>query len=312
MQTIQSALHPAGVQAAHIAGLWWVMFWICTAVFLAVVLATVAGVVRGRSEKPRPSEGSLRTNVAAAVGVSVAALLGILVGSELTGRALASLRDAQPLTIQVTGFQWWWSVVYQEGAATDHVITANELHLPVGRTVAIALQSQDVIHSFWVPNLHGKTDLVPGRLNTIWVKADRPGIFRGQCAEFCGLQHAHMALTVVAEPVESFEKWRQAQRSNAPEPTTPEQQRGREIVVHGPCALCHAVRGTTAGATTAPDLTHVATRSTLAAGTLPNTPDRLALWISDPQHVKPGSRMPPTELNAQQLQDIVSYLETLR
>jgi cytochrome c oxidase subunit 2 len=214
--------------------------------------------------------------------------------------------------VQITGYQWWWSVEYVYPQPNLRFTTANELHLPVGRPILFKLRGADVIHSFWVPNLHGKTDLIPGRENTTWLQIDKPGIYRGQCAEFCGAQHAHMALVVVAESSDDFERWVVAQREPAPAPTTPAQSRGLNVIERGPCALCHTIRGTTAGARTAPDLTHFASRSTIAAGTLPNTPGYLAGWISDPQHVKPGSRMPPTGLSGEDLQAVLAYMETLK
>jgi cytochrome c oxidase subunit 2 len=169
-----------------------------------------------------------------------------------------------------------------------------------------------VIHSFWVPNLHGKMDLIPGRQTVLWLQADKPGVYRGQCAEYCGLQHANMAFSVIAETSDDFERWLMAQRQPAPPPASPEQQRGLEVLQSGTCAMCHTVRGTIAGGRTAPDLTHVATRSTLAAGTLPNVRDNLARWIADPQHVKPGSRMPSTGISPEDLQALLAYLETLK
>ena len=174
------------------------------------------------------------------------------------------------------------------------------------------LLSTDVIHSLWIPNLQGKIDLVPGRLNELWLRADQPGVYRGQCAEYCGLQHAKMALVVVADSPDDFERWPAANRAPASPPTTPEEQRGRDIVERGPCAMCHTIAGTSAGGRSAPDLTHLASRSTIGAGTLPNTKGYLAGWIADPQHIKPGNRMPPTGLNGEELQAVLAYLETLK
>jgi cytochrome c oxidase subunit II len=310
--TIQSALHPAGQQAAHIAGLWWLMLWVCTAVFVAVMIGLAVAVARGRSKGPRAGEATLTRGVAGAVGLSVVALVGLLFASVLTGRAVGSLTDPAPLAIRVTANQWWWAVEYQNPVAALNVTTADEIHLPVGRPTAITLVSSDVIHSFWVPNLHGKIDLVPGRVNTIWIKADTAGVYRGQCAEYCGLQHAHMAFTVVAEPAAQFEGWLAAQRAPARAPAGDDPARGKELVEQGTCALCHTIRGTSAGAVTGPDLTHIASRPTIAAGTLPNTPEHLALWIADPQAVKPGNRMPATGLSPADLRAVVAYLETLR
>jgi cytochrome c oxidase subunit 2 len=184
--------------------------------------------------------------------------------------------------------------------------------LPVGRPARIELASNDVIHSLWVPNLNGKTDLVPGRQTVMWLQADRPGVFRSQCAEFCGLQHAKMALAVVAESPADFQRWLDAQRRPAAAPTNQAQKLGHEVVTRGTCAMCHAVIGTTAGARTAPDLTHVASRKTIAAGADENTPTALKGWIADPQHLKPGNRMPATGLSGQQLNAVVAYLESLK
>ena len=310
---IQSALDAAGVQAARIEWLWWVMFWVTTAVFVVVVVALMLAVRRGRStDAPRPDDRSLLRAVASAVAVTIVILFGLLYASAATGRAIGSRPGDKPLVIQITGQQWWWSVEYLDEAPSQRFTTANELHIPVGRPIVFNLRSPDVIHSFWVPNLHGKTDLIPGRLNTTWLRADTPGVYRGQCAEFCGMQHAHMGLVVVAEAPDAYQRWETAQRQNAPEPATPQQVQGRGIVEHGPCALCHAVRGTQAGGRTAPDLTHFASRSTIAAATAPNTPGHLAAWIANPQHLKPGNRMPATGLNAEDLQAVVAYLETLR
>jgi cytochrome c oxidase subunit 2 len=267
---------------------------------------------RRRDEGRATDERSLTRSVAAATGVTVVILFGLLFASVATGRAVASLGSAEGLVIDVTGNQWWWDVTYENPTPSLQVKTANELHIPVGRQVRIQLKSNDVIHSFWVPNLHGKMDLIPGRQTAIWLQADRPGVYRGQCAEYCGLQHANMALTVIAEASDDFERWLVAQRQPAPPPASPEQQRGLEVVERGPCAMCHTVVGTSAGGRTAPDLTHIATRSTIAAGTAPNTRGYLAGWITDPQHMKPGAKMPSTGLSADELQAVLAYLETLK
>jgi cytochrome c oxidase subunit 2 len=311
--SIQSALHPAGVQAARIEQLWWLTFWVCTVVFCAVMLALALAVARGRTAQATATpDRTLTRNVALSVALSTVALVGLLLASVFTGRAIGSLESPDALAVQVSGYQWWWSVEYLNPDPSLRVTTANEIHLPVGRPVSITLKAADVIHSFWLPSLHGKTDLIPGRDNTTWLRADTPGIFRGQCAEYCGVQHAHMAITVVAEPEDQFESWLAAQRQLAPAPSTAEQSRGLQVVEQSSCALCHSVRGTRAGARTAPDLTHFATRSTIGAGTLPNTPTHLGAWIANPQHVKPGNRMPPTGLSAEDLQSVVAYLGTLR
>jgi cytochrome c oxidase subunit 2 len=311
---IQSALDPAGLQAARIEGLWWLLFWVCTAVFVAVLGALFLAIRKGRSADPdRPTERSLTIGVAAAGGTTVLILFVLLFVSVRAGRAVDAIgKPADALTVQITGYQWWWHVEYLNPQPSLRITTANELHLPVGRPILFLLEGGDVIHSFWVPNLHGKTDLVPGRQNSTWLQIDRPGVYRGQCAEYCGLQHAHMALVVVAEPEDAFQRWVAAQRHPAPAPSTPEQTRGLDIVERGPCAMCHTIRGTQAGGRMGPDLTHFASRSTIAAGTAPNTPGYLAGWIADPQHLKPGNRMPPTGLASEDLQAVVAYLGSLR
>jgi cytochrome c oxidase subunit 2 len=192
------------------------------------------------------------------------------------------------------------------------VITANEIHIPVGKPVHIRLASRDVIHSFWVPDLHGKKDLIPGKDTDLWLRADRAGVYRGQCAEFCGWQHAHMALLVIAEPQDRFDAWLASQRQTPPPPSTPLGQRGRAVFESQACPLCHTVAGTQANGSAGPDLTHLASRRTIAAGTLPNTIGSLGGWIVDPQSTKPGNRMPAVTLHADDLQALLAYLETLR
>ena len=312
MPHIQSIIHPAGIQAARISHLWWVMFWICAGVWAAVAIAALIAIARGRRGSSLASERQLGVSVAVAGGTSVAALIALLTQSVVTGRALDTLRSPQALQIQVTGSQWWWDVQYENPNPSLRVTTANEIHIPVGRPVRVNLLSTDVIHSLWIPNLQGKIDLVPGRLNELWLRADRAGVYRGQCAEFCGLQHARMALVVVAEPSDDFERWLMGNRASAPPPVTPEQQRGKDVVEKGPCAMCHNITGTLAGGRSAPDLTHLASRSTIGAGSMPNTRGYLAGWIADPQHIKPGNRMPVPGLTGDELQAVVAYLETLK
>jgi cytochrome c oxidase subunit 2 len=310
---IQSALHPAGSQAARIESLWWLMFWVCTVVYVLVAASVIIAIVRGRRGRSVGTDSrTLVRVVGAATAVSVVALIGLLTASVLTGRAVASVASPDALVLEITGYQWWWRVEYLNPDPSLRVTTANEIHLPVGRAIGIKLKSADVIHSFWVPNLHGKTDLVPGRETMTWLTVENPGVYRGQCAEYCGLQHAHMALTVIAESSDDFEKWVSAQRQPASPVSEPLASRGRDVVEAGPCAMCHTVRGTLAGGRTAPDLTHFATRSTIGAGTVPNTRGYLAGWLANPQHIKPGNKMPPTGLSSDDLLSVLAYMETLR
>jgi cytochrome c oxidase subunit 2 len=309
---IQSVLHPAGIESGIVTHLWWVMFWTCAVVWVAVAGAMLIAVRRGRTRRTEANEAKVFRNVLIATGISVVALVWLLFESVLTGRAQENVSTKDSLHIEVTGYQWWWGVQYENPNPSLRVTTANEIHVPVGRPVVVDLFSGDVIHSLWIPNLQGKIDLIPGRHNTLTLRADNPGVYRGQCAEYCGVQHAHMALVVVADPPDRFEQWLTANRAPAPQPATPSQVRGLEVVERGPCAMCHGINGTLASARTAPDLTHIASRSTIAAGTVPNTRGYLAGWIMDPQHIKPGNNMPPTGLRAEELQAVLDYLETLK
>jgi cytochrome c oxidase subunit 2 len=234
------------------------------------------------------------------------------VASFASGRGLTQPSGPAAVTIDVIGHQWWWDFQYRDVTPSDMVTSPNELHIPVGVPVVLRLQTRDVIHSFWVPSLHGKRDLVAGYTNHLWIQADTPGVYRGQCAEFCGHQHANMAFTVVAEPVDAFQTWLQQQRRPAAEPATDLQRRGRDVFLQSPCVSCHTVRGTDAGSRLGPDLTHVASRLTIAAGTLPNTRGHLAGWIADPQSIKPGVRMPANPLPAEDLQAVLAYVRALR
>jgi cytochrome c oxidase subunit 2 len=240
-------------------------------------------------------------------------LLGLIVISVSAGKAISDrAMPANALTIEVTGTQWWWNVRYLNDDPSQVFITANEIHIPVGRPVMIRGASLDVIHSFWVPGLQGKRDLIPSRVTTEWFRADRPGRFRGQCAEFCGLQHAHMALWVVAEDANQFNQWRAKQLENAAAPATPSQEQGQQIFLQKACVLCHTIRGTGAAGSNGPDLTHVASRISIAAGTLPNNRGNLAGWIADPQSIKPGNHMATVPLRAEEMQPLLDYLEALQ
>ncbi len=313
----QSILSPAGTQASSIHVLWLLMLWVCTAVFIGVVAALLLSVVRGTSNRSKdesglPSEQALTRSVSVAVGTTVLILIALLVASVRTGRAVQSLHASSAVTIAITGHQWWWEIQYEDSVPSRQVVTANELHIPTNRPIVLKVTSRDVIHSFWVPNLQGKRDLIPGYTTALWLQADRSGFFRGQCAEFCGMQHAHMALDVVAESEQDFNEWLDAMRQPGRDPPDASARRGRDVFMQARCAGCHAIRGTEAAGQIAPDLTHIATRSTLGAGSLPNTPQNLADWIRDPQRVKPGNQMPPNPLDANDLQALVAYLETLR
>src|SRR3954451_14501661 len=265
---LQSVLDPAGPQAAHISWLWWLMFWVPTAVFVVVFALVLASVWRGGRAQRSADDQADKPLVAAVsfgVALTVVILFGLLGATMWTHRAVLALGAESAVTVNVTGHQFWWEFEYDDAVPSQRVTTANELHIPVGRPVVLKVTSRDVIHSFWVPNLHGKRDLVPGITSAIWLQADRAAVYRGQCAEFCGRQHAHMAFDVVAESDADFERWLDAQRQPAAEPQTETEHRGRTVFLSRSCSLCHAIRGTSAYATVGPDLTHLARRGTLAA-----------------------------------------------
>jgi cytochrome c oxidase subunit 2 len=215
------------------------------------------------------------------------------------------------LTVDVIGHQWWWEIRYGNPAHPG-AVTANEIHIPVGTRVNVVATTADVIHSFWVPQLARKIDEVPGRRNRILLYADKPGSYRGQCAEFCGLQHANMALYVIAQPMPAFRAWLADTNAPAPRPSTGAALAGEHLFMADQCASCHTIRGTAASyGTVGPDLTHLATRSSLAAATIPNTPAALEQWIVNPQSIKPGDRMPDLGLSRAAAREIVAYLDSL-
>ena len=307
-----SALDAAGVQAARIEDLWWIFFWVCAAVFVLVIGTLLVALFHRRGEERPGGERRMARVVGGAVALSAVILLGLLVASVATGSAVGSPSPPDALQLEVIGHQWWWEVRYDHPVPSRSFTTANEIHIPVGRPVHVTTRSSDVIHSFWVPNLHGKRDLIPGHPSEIWLRADRPGVWRGQCAEFCGHQHANMALLVVAEPAERFQAWYDAQLRPAAPPRTPQALKGRQVFLSLPCPTCHTIAGTEAGGKTAPDLTHLASRRTLAAGTLPNTRGHLGGWILDSQDAKPGNKMPPVAMKSDDLLALLDYLESLR
>jgi cytochrome c oxidase subunit 2 len=323
----RNSLDPASAEAGRIGSLWWIFFAVCAAVFAAVVVTLIGAIARGqrtpRETSPsvpaptvhtpeEPSERRLRAVVGTAVGLTVVTLLGLLLTDFSIGRSLRPPTDLGDLTIRITGHQWWWQIEYDDPKPSNHIITANEFHLPVGKRARILLQSADVIHSFWLPNLQGKKDLIPGHPGTLWLQPTRTGTYHGQCAEFCGYQHAHMGLTAVVESPEEFAKWQEHQRKSADEPSDERAKRGKEVFHTRTCVLCHAIQGTIAGSHLGPPLTHLASQGTIGAGALPNTRGTLARWIVDPQALKPGVRMPPNALSADELEALLDYLETLK
>jgi cytochrome c oxidase subunit II len=317
-----SWLAPAGPAAAEIAWISWWMLGICGAV-LAVVLGLLAWAAwRGRrpaATEEELADATMSADATAAwwIGggaVGTLIVLGVLLGLDL--RAFARvLPPAQPpaLTIEVVGYQWWWAVRYLDASGQPTAESANEIRVPVGRQVRVHLLAADVIHSFWVPQLQGKLDLVPGRRHVTWIQADRPGIYRGMCAEYCGVQHTNMGLLVIAESPEDFAESLRRERAPAAAPADAVAERGQQLFLQRGCASCHAIRGSPAFfGRLGPDLTHVASRRMLAAGTVPNAAGTLAGWIADPHAVKPGTRMPHVPLEPPDLQAVVHYLQGLQ
>ena len=309
----QSALDPQGHAAIALKDLILLIVLVCTLIWLLVVAVLVHGLVRQRRQ-PREGEAvdrRLSRVVYAAVAVTVVVVFGLTIASFYTTRSLTG-KGEPDVVVQVKALQWWWQFNYRDANGQPAFQSANELHIPVGHDVRLELEAVDVIHSLWIPSLAGKLDMIPGRKNIIVLHAEKPGIYRGQCAEFCGLQHAHMAFTVVADDEDSYQRWFAAQSTTAPEPADPEAAAGKAAFLAKPCAACHAIRGASASGTSGPDLTHVGSRHTIAAGLIERTRGSLAAWIADPQTMKPGSNMPLVPLSSDELRQISAYMEGLK
>jgi len=304
-----SVLRPRSEAAERVEGLWWLTFWTSVVVCVVVAAFIVQAVRRGRAAgaddgiDKRPVPWGPRFIVIAGLVVSGAVLAGTFAVSLRALDALAGPTRNPALTIEVIGRNWWWEIRYPNGA-----VTANEIHIPVGRPVEVKLSTADVIHSFWVPQLNVKQDQVPGMDNRISLLADEPGRYRGQCAEYCGLQHAHMVFYVEAQPPAEFEQWLAREAAPAAEPTSPTASTGRDIFLRSSCAGCHTMRGTSAVGTLGPDLTHLASRETIGAGTLSMQRGPLTEFVRNAQGAKPGAAMPPTELSPEELSAVVDYL----
>jgi cytochrome c oxidase subunit 2 len=318
----QTSLNPAGPAAAHIEHTFALIFWITGTVYFLTLAVLVYFVWRRRytlSTMPEPqpttdeSDRFATRTVAGAMVLTVVLLFVMLISSFVTSRRLGKMNEQQALTIDVYGHQWWWEVQYpNEAEPYRMVITANEIHVPVGTPIRIHGTSRDVIHSFWAPNIQGKRDLLPGYNTDVLMQVDKVGRWRGQCAEYCGMQHAHMAFYMIAESQKDFDNWMTAQAQSSVIPTNAQTVHGQQVFLTHACVLCHTISGTTAGSRVGPDLTHLASRSTIAAGMLPNTVGNLGGWILNAQSLKPGSRMPPNQISGPDLQDLLAYLETLK
>jgi cytochrome c oxidase subunit 2 len=315
----QSTLKPASRASHAISALWWVMLAGSAVVFGVVLVLLLVGVLARRGDEP-PSGWTARLGepfvlvgglVIPSLVLAALFVLTLVVLPKTSPAASAAAptgASSGGVEVIVTGRQWFWDVDYP----AQRIRSANELHLPVGETVTVKVQSGDVVHSLWIPELNRKIDTIPGQVNSVRLRAQRTGVFRGQCAEFCGLQHANMALYVVVESRQQFAAWLARESRAPPPPATSELERGQQVFLGSACVYCHTIAGTNASGQVGPDLSHVASRLSLAAATIPNTKGYLAGWILDPQHVKPGNRMPATNLSGDQLQALLAYLESLR
>ena len=320
-QTYQSAFGGAAVENRQFLILFTIFLVVCTAMYVLVIGFLLAAIIRRRRagdanvvetgrhhvSHPLMRDGLIGWGVLVSIG-----LVALAVASFFADRSMASAAANEKLSVTVTGKQWWWDIQYNAADVSKTLRTANELHLPVGVPVRIILRSDDVIHSFWLPSLVGKEDLIPGRENDVSFTPTKVGIFRGQCAEFCGAQHAHMAFIVDVEPYADFIKWWEHQLTEAPPPANPLTLAGYNYVTTRQCATCHTIAGTPAGGRVGPDLTHLASRRSIAAGTLPMGEGNLYGWVDDPQSIKPGTKMPTIGLEPSELHAVVAYLETLK
>ena len=319
-QSYQSAFAGAGVEDRQFLILFWIFLAICAAMYVLVIAFLLAGILRRRrgeanvveSGRHHQSDPLLRPGLIGWSALIATGLTALAIASFVADRTMANAAAHERLSITVTAKQWWWDVQYNSSDPSKTLQTANELYLPVGVPVRITLHSNDVIHSFWVPSLAGKQDLIPGRETDVTIVPKETGVYRGQCAEFCGVQHAHMALVVNVVSYADFVKWWQQQLRPAFAPRTPLAQAGYKYVTTRECAMCHTISGTSANSRVGPDLTHVASRRTIAAGTLPMGEGNLYGWVADPHSIKPGTKMPTMDLEPNDLHAGVAYLETLK
>ena len=310
-----SFMRPASEPAHRIALLGWWLVGISTVVCIVVFVMLLVPLARRRNDiggvdiHPRREH---RMILVGGVLVPAIILTAVYVFSLTTMSATAAPPARARDTVLVIGHQWWWELKYFPGDSAQRFTTANELHVPIGEAIELQVESSDVIHSFWIPQLQGKIDVVPGQTNIFWLRADEPGTYWGQCAEYCGSQHTHMGLTVVAQSASDFTRWVRAQQQASVKAVSEPELAGAAVFQRSACATCHTIRGTEARGTIGPDLTHIGSRQMLGAGAIPNTRGYLAGWVSNARGVKPGVIMPPVYLDGRSLQALVSYLESLR
>jgi cytochrome c oxidase subunit 2 len=327
----QSMVHPAGPEAAEIAFLWWVMLVAFSGAFILLMVLLLKAIFLRSAARPAsfpasqstfailPPWGRTGFIVAGGVIFPILVLTPLFVyslmvssrlrkaGQQLGGQSIPT-EEEDAITVRVVGHMWWWEIRYPDSG----IVSANEIYIPTGKRVRLELASVDVIHSFWVPRLHGKRDLIPGVENRFWIQANEPGVYRGQCAEYCGTQHANMAFEVIALEPGAFDLWLQARSSKPTEPSNPAAQEGLEVFLSAGCIQCHAIEGTRAAGNVGPDLTHVGSRRMIGGALLPNNRGNLAGWIADPQSIKPGIKMPRTYLDADDMNALIIYLESLQ
>ena len=309
---VPSLFDPMAEPAGGILDFGLMIILICGGIFVVVTAALMYTITRYR-ERPG-EEGREPAQVYGSEQLELAwtitpVLIVIVLGLITAGRIFVLQKDEPPpnsLAIRVVGHQWWWELQYKD----YDFITANELHLPIGQTAFLDLESEDVIHSFWVPQLSGKTDLIPTRTNHMWIQPKETGLFVGQCAEYCGTQHAHMLLRVFVHTDEEFQEWVAEQKKDAMRVASA--RVGRETFETTACVNCHTVRGVTEIGQFGPDLTHLMSRTTIGAGAASNDKENLIAWITNPDHFKPGARMPAMKLNPEQIDHVADYLMTLK
>jgi cytochrome c oxidase subunit 2 len=314
----QSTLHPAGPAASNLSQIGWAIYILFSAVAVIVLALLVYAFVRRHGSLEEHERwnagGGQKAVLVGGLLIPLAILFGVFVFS-LKRTSEFPIRDGgvpHP-QILVIGHQWWWEVHYIGGPPDTQFVTANEIHIPVGRPVDLELLSADVIHSFWVPALHGKMDLIPGQVNFLRIEAAHAGSFPGQCAVFCGEQHAHMRLVVVAQPLDQYRAWYKDQLQPASKPTGAVAVHGEQVFDDAACALCHTIRGTAAEGKVAPDLTHLASRQYIGADSFRNNMGNLAGWVTHAQALKPGCLMPNlTVFNGTDLRALVTYLNQLK
>lgn len=316
----QNMLAPGGPAARRLADVGWLVLITFSAISVVMWLLILWLAVRRRGtlleHAPWDAGGGMRWVTIGGFTIPTLILAVFFVVTLQTMSAFPmgdNELHAPPPMLRVIGHQWWWELQYVIGGETQRVVAANEIHIPAGQPVDIELQTADVIHSFWVPELHGKVDLLPGQRNRIRVQADRPQLFRGECAEFCGPQHANMILVVQADAPADFEQWLAHQRADAIVPATAATLHGQQLVQAQACGLCHTIRGGLVRGSVGPDLTHVGSRHRIAGNELDNTTANLAAWVTHAQSLKPSAKMPNLSVfTGDELRDVVAYLQSLQ